>query len=280
MESYEVVQSPIEARLASVFQEAKQTLFIAAPYIKTYGTEVVLRNTSARQLKVLTNLDLTNITSSGFDLEALLSLWTRFDVSVSSLGKLHAKVYVADRQVAFLTSANLTRGGLKENHEYGIILRDTRLISLILKDMEGYFGLGNIFDREQLTALTDDVAQIKQLQHSVESSAEFRELNRLLRQKGQTLQRKVLENRVSKRTINTIFAETIQYLLETRGPLSTSDLHPLIQDIHPDICDDTIDRVIHGQHFGKKWKHAVRNAQQSLKQNGVIELKEQRWHLA
>jgi hypothetical protein len=48
-------------------------------------------------------------------------------------------------------------------------------------------------------------------------------------------------------------------------------LHGYIHDIHPDICDDTLDRVIDGQHFGKLWKHRVRTAQAHLKEKGLIE---------
>ena len=69
------------------------------------------------------------------------------------------------------------------------------------------------------------------------------------------------------------------YLLKRFGPMRTMDLHPLVQTMHPDICDDTIDRVINGEHFGKKWKHFVRNAQQSLKKTGRIVFKENVWRL-
>lgn len=51
---------------------------------------------------------------------------------------------------------------------------------------------------------------------------------------------------------NEIFSNTILYLLKKRNGLSTYEMHPRIQEIHPDICDDSIDRVINGQHFGKK----------------------------
>jgi len=61
--------------------------------------------------------------------------------------------------------------------------------------------------------------------------------------------------------------------------MSTDELNPLIQKIHPDLCDDSVDRVIDGRHFGKKWKHAVRTAQQYLKRTGQIELREGLWHL-
>ena len=61
--------------------------------------------------------------------------------------------------------------------------------------------------------------------------------------------------------------------------MSTDELNPLIQKIHPDLCDDSVDRVIDGRHFGKKWKHAVRTAQQYLKRTEQIELHEGLWHL-
>lgn len=61
--------------------------------------------------------------------------------------------------------------------------------------------------------------------------------------------------------------------------LRTEELHPLIQLLHPDLCDDSVDRVIDGVHFDKKWKHCVRNAQQYLKRNGEIQFDGSRWHL-
>jgi len=41
-----------------------------------------------------------------------------------------------------------------------------------------------------------------------------------------------------------------------------------------------VDRVIEGRHFGKRWKHQVRSAQQHLKAAGLVELVEGRWCLA
>lgn len=52
--------------------------------------------------------------------------------------------------------------------------------------------------------------------------------------------------------------------------MRTGELNPLIQQLIPDLCDDMIDRVIGGVHFGKKWKHFVRIAQQALKRDGII----------
>jgi hypothetical protein len=56
-------------------------------------------------------------------------------------------------------------------------------------------------------------------------------------------------------------------------------MHPLVQRMHPDICDDEIDRVIDGVNFGKKWKHHVRTAQQALKRARKIDFDGQKWNL-
>jgi hypothetical protein len=146
-------------------------------------------------------------------------------------------------------------------------------------DMDEYFGLGNIFTREGIESIKSDAEEIRRLRKELEASTQAKRLRDVLKQKEGELQTKILRNRVQGKTINSIFAETIQYLLRSRGPLSTQELHPLIQNIHPDICDDSIDRVINGQHFGKRWKHLVRNAQQSLKSNGVITVQEGKWHM-
>lgn len=280
--SFELVDHPIEGKLKEVLSAAEQTLFVASPFIKNYGVQTLLG--TVRQgvaVKLLTNLDLANICGPGFDVEPLPKLWDKFQVTLSSLGKLHAKVYISDDRAAFLTSANLTRGGLVENYEYGILLTERPLVARMLSHMETYFALGNIFDRAAVEAITDQLLPILDLQKRIERSREATSLRRLLRRKQEALHTALLRNRVRGRTINSIFAETILYLLQYKGPLATEQLHPFIQNVHPDICDDTIDREIDGQRFGKLWKHQVRNAQHFLKGKGLIYLRaDKKWGLA
>lgn len=47
------------------------------------------------------------------------------------VGKLHAKIYLVDRKEAIITSANLTKGGLDDNYEAGIWLRDPAILKEI-----------------------------------------------------------------------------------------------------------------------------------------------------
>ena len=79
--------------------------------------------------------------------------------------------------------------------------------------------------------------------------------------------------------MHTVFAEKRLNTCSAKppGPMATSVLHPLISEIHPDLCDDTLDRVIDGRRYGKKWKHAVRTAQAHLKSRGVIGFDGRSW---
>lgn len=276
---FELVPFPVEDKLVNIIRQARESLFICTPYLKDYGVKVVTESAKVRRLKLLTNLDMPNVTGAGYDLSALLRLWDKFDLSVASLSKLHAKIYIVDSTYAFITSANLTRGGLRENYEYGIILSDEQMISQMTSDMSKYFSLGNIFAREKVEEIKNDIEEIRLLQKKLSGTEEAKRLRKALAKKEEEVQIKILANRIEGRTINSIFAETIVYLLQTKGSLSTEEIHPLVQNIHPDICDDAVDRIINGQHFGKKWKHLVRNAQQYLKASGKIALHDGKWRL-
>ncbi len=280
MQTFECVSSSIERGIIQIVQKARHRLFVTVPCLNDYGVATILDHSQVGELWLLTNLNIKSITSAALDIGALLRLWDKLPLKVSSLSKPHAKVYIADEKVAMITSANLTRGGLRENYGYGVIIRDEQMVATILRDMIAYFNLGNIFKRDAIESLAVSVEQIRELQKQLDESIEARQLRKAIVENEAAIKEKMLVNRVRDgRTVNAIFSETIMYLLEAKGALSTQELHGFIQSIHPDICDDTIDRVINGQHFGKKWKHLVRNAQQFLRRKGDIFYKNGKWCL-
>ena len=235
---------------------------------------------SSINIFLLTNLTIQNIINKSNEPSALLKLYKLFNqVKISSLGKLHAKVYIIDNEIGIITSANLTSGGLLNNFEYGILIDDKNVVSTIKNDMLKYFSFGNIFDKNLLEKINEESKKLYKIKYETDNFAKDTRLAQLLKKAAETIDYEILKNRIKSRTINAIFSDTIIFILRKRGSLSTSNLHPLIQSIHPDICDDSIDRVIEGQHFGKKWKHSVRSAQQSLKDKGLIYLKGGKWCL-
>lgn len=280
---YKFLSFSWKVEFIDIIGRAKEELFISAPFVNIEGIKILsncFQNKSSINISLLTNLTTQNIMNRSTEPAALLELYTLFEqVKISSLGKLHAKVYIVDNEIGIITSANLTSGGLINNFEYGILIEDKNVISTIKKDMLEYFFLGNLFDKILLEKINKESEKLYKIKYETDNLIKDTKLAQLLKKGAETIDSELLKNRIKSRTINAIFSDTIIYILKKRGSLSTSQLNPLIQSIHPDICDDSIDRVIEGQHFGKKWKHSVRSAQQSLKDKGLIYLKDRKWCL-
>lgn len=271
--------------LASLLSGAESDVLISSPYVTQRGTEFVVKNASPEmradgRFTLLTNLSPLNVAQGATSPEAVQGLIEAFpQATVRHLPRLHAKVYVADLKQAIVTSGNLTAGGLGLNYEYGLVLDQALTVGIIRDDITEYAGLGAIIGLKRIVTYRQVAEQTR---------AAFREQQRTVSRSARKLFEEALKDaddeliklRVAEGPIHTVFARTIMYLLRREGPLATEQLHPLVQEIHPDLCDDSVDRVIHGVRFGKKWKHAVRTAQQRLKKRELIELQDGFWKLS
>jgi hypothetical protein len=185
--------------------------------------------------------------------------------TVSSLSKLHAKVYIIDETVAVITSANLTYGGLKSNFEYGVLINDKTTIKTVKQDVLDYAALGLVYDKEFLTKIYEESQKIEKIQGKPDKQRNDSELKLLLEQQQKI--DTILESRYEdKETRHSIFAKTIKFLLGKHKQLTTPELYSLVQDIHPEMCDDTV-KYSNGE---KKWKIEVRQARHFLKKQGVV----------
>ena len=138
--------------------------------------------------------------------------------------------------------------------------------------------LGANISLEELRVLSLEMHDLKETflhaQNSIRAQA-----RRAFEARLESARTQLLHHRAKGITTHAIFADSIKFLLRN-GPLMTSELHPLMQSLHPDLCDDSVDRVIDGVNFGKRWKHYVRNAQQHLKRNGEVLFHKGRWSLS
>ena len=261
-----LIKHPWEPALRDLVRSARERLIISAPFITWPGWNVVDADLApGAAVHVATALD-ARMASTGFlDVDALLAAARRRAMMVRDVRALHAKVYVADGSAAIVTSGNLTEASLRRNVERGLLVTDRRLVAEIAEDVIRYAGSRPAAEEQDLLPLAELAEQARQehgetlpgVQALTPAEREFEERVRQL-------------HGARGRSQNAIFGETIMALLRD-GPLATAELHPKIQAIHPDICNDDEDRVINGIRFGKKWKHAVRNAQQYLKRQGRIE---------
>ena len=285
MENFTLVSSPIQPHLLNLINNCHSDLVIASPYIKKSAVDwlVKIRMPSLAKISVLTNVSMDNVLSKSLDTSALRLILDEFQTtSIVSLPYLHAKVFVVDKSMALVTSANFTNGGLWKNYEYGVIIKGEGAVKTILDDISSYMNLGGAVSREFLEIVDDKMAELIQNKMRVETNTATESLRKKVQQSQLDLQDVLLANRVRKgQTINALFSDTILFILRkhTDG-LTTEQIHTDIQSIHPDICDDSIDRVINGQHHGKKWKHYVRKAQQFLKDKGSVIRINEKWRLS
>ena len=232
------------------------------------------------RLDVLTNLHADSLIAGSVDSGALAWLCQQIPgATIRHLPGLHAKAYVADGHTAIVTSANLTHGGLIRNYELGIAITDPKAVSEIADDLEEYGNLGSIVPPDALAELDDKAKDARQRQgiatHSVPDTVRA-EIDAILDDMDERLK---LLRTIPGESTTAIFGRAVRYILRQHGPLSTRDINPLVQGLFPDMCDDSVHRVINGVSFGRRWKHQVRNAQQQLQRNGVIVRDGNRWRL-
>lgn len=277
-----LLQSPWAKHFDALVAEAASSLLLCSPFV---GEEpcgrICLRAKawhSGFHLMILTDLGRDNMLSGATDVSALLRVAQAFpSAEIRFLPSLHAKVYVADSQRAVVTSSNMTTNGLVRNFEYGVLLDDPGLVSQVQRDIREYARLASPVSSNELRAFAQIVHDLRSLRQEAERKwrgAVRREFDKRVAQADN----EILRVRAAGRAPHAIFADAILHFVRRR-PASTQELHQWVQAVHPDLCDDTVDRVIDGKHFGKKWKHAVRTAQQYLKRKGILELRASLWHL-
>ena len=264
---------------------ARAELVVCSPYVGREGAELLTANltVSFRQcgsITFITDLSPSNVCQRSTDPRALRELRDHAArTTIRYLPGVHAKVYVADEDVAIVGSGNLTAGGLYRNFEYSLELSSDPIVGRIKRDVLDYATLGADVPPEQLEAYCEAADELHSLFDEQRRSAR-REIRRRFDESLRNAQDSLIRVRLAGGPVHTVFARTIEYLLRTQGPMTTEKLHPIIRAIHPDLCDDSVDRVIDGKRFGKKWKHAVRTAQQQLKKKGAVRYDDGLWRLA
>ena len=283
LQSVATVVSPWAAEFDAFGHSIRERALLVTPFITREPLEQmadILEKSPPPQVNILTNLAVDSMLQGTIDLDAIVSFCQRIPLTtVRHLPGLHAKVYVADDHLAIVTSGNLTYAALHRNYEYGIRITDGDMVRKIAQDLQEYGSLGSAVALPEL----EQVAAIaKNLRAGYEDTVKAargevrREFERQREAVGESL--RSIRAQAGEST-NSIFARTILYLLKDNS-LTTPQINAAIAAIHPDLCDDSIDRVINGVSFGRRWKHMVRNAQLHLRRGGLIQREGHSWRLA
>lgn len=271
-------------RFNQALDSVRERLTLVAPYITEKEATFVCKRLSERRgsfpvsVDTLTSLRIESVLSGSLELEALNALSDFSDSSrVTTLPRLHAKVFIFDDEQAFVGSANLTTSALDSNYEYGVALSGSELVQQVVQDMHAYVRLGSVVTGEQLSTLSDAVASLSAEQEALRRSASA-EAKAVFEEALTSTNAKFAEAFVGERSAQELFSEAILYVLSS-GPLETKAMHPKIQQLLPELCDDSETLIINGERYGKAWKHQVRNAQQSLKRRDLVEYESGKWYL-
>ena len=279
----EMLPSPWEHHFETLLRGCHSSLIVCSPYISRGPCERLVRclhraGTDSPTVQIVTDLSTDNLLSGATDAGALLVLMESLPaVFVRYLPRLHAKVYVRDDAEAVVTSGNMTDGGLTRNHELGLRVLDPVVVATIRAHVGRLAGLGAAVPIAELRTVAEAATDLRRRWRAAEASAR-KDVKEAFDNRVGEVKDALLGIRVTGRSINAIFTDTILFLLRN-GPMETPDINREVQRIHPDLCDDAVDRVINGQRFGKKWKHAVRIAQSHLKDKGAITLSQKKWSL-
>jgi HKD family nuclease len=267
--------------LGSLIEESKDEVFISSPFVTQNGVDFILKHLPIQikengSFTFLTNLSPANIIQGSNSPKVFETLNSEIqNFKIWHLPKLHAKVYISDQKKSIVTSGNLTNGGLFSNFEYGVQINQEEESKKIYQNINQYCQLGSLIEIGTLESLIDISNQISKRVIRTEGSISI-EIKNLL----ESAQKELIKDRLNVGAIHNVFSKSILYVLQRNSKgIKTENIHLEIQEIHPDLCDNTIDRIIEGKSFGKKWKHAVRTSQQHLKKNGLIVLENNKWRL-
>ena len=286
------IKSPWQSTFDLFVESIQDSAIIAAPYITREPIERLqsgLRFPKSVQLDILTNLDKNSLCAQSVDAGALSWLCEQVPgATVRHLRYLHAKAYIADNHTAIVTSANLTSGGIWHNYELGVVLTDPQSVSDISDDLREYGNFGVPVPSDSLDELDDLANKARQTKPSTDddstSDSGIEHIHLL-----DSIEAKLRELRNAtdgfivnpEATITSMFADALKYVLRRHDALTTVEIYPLVQELMPEWCDDNVDLMIKGETFygDKHWRHTMRNAQQTLRRQGVITLEDGNWKL-
>lgn len=147
----EIITNPATDVFLELVRNSHEQLF-ASPFIKANVASMILENKHREAtISLLTSYKLNSFYRNSSDITAL-KFFIENNVNVRNYPKLHAKTYIFDSEKAFITSGNLTLGGLQNNYECGVLIHDSSTVSQLKSNFIKLFA-----DEEKVSVVTDEI---------------------------------------------------------------------------------------------------------------------------
>lgn len=131
---FSIIKTPSHNKFYGLIKEAKENIYLCAPFIKKSIVDKILENKSYEiEMVVITSANISNFMCGSLDISAIKELIKK-GVTVRNYQNLHAKIYIFDRKKVLVTSANLTNNALYKNFEYGVLIDDSLVADKIYDD--------------------------------------------------------------------------------------------------------------------------------------------------
>ena len=132
------IKSPWEELFINLLSSAKRRIYLACPFIKQQTANIIINNVNRNvEIKYIHSFKLANFHRGVSDINAL-KIFCENKIEQKNIHNLHAKFFIFDNK-AIVTSANLTPGGLRNNLEYGVLLKG-QLVNNIVNDYLDIFN--------------------------------------------------------------------------------------------------------------------------------------------
>ena len=156
----QIITTPTFHWLAEHARACNSRLLIGSPFVNDALLQLTDLVPKSASRTLVTRTDLRDFAVGASSLDTLCSL-SKDGVSIRSLSRLHAKVYVFDSSVALVTSANATRAGMWRNFECGLGITDNATVSELAKSLLNGFGTREEVDEVGLKELLASIATRK-----------------------------------------------------------------------------------------------------------------------
>lgn len=147
-----IINSPWRKQFETFVASARKELRIAVPYYSEDIIRMILKRSKATDKYFLLRLSEPEVLA-GAQSPRAVRLLQKHACRVKFGKDLHAKIFIADRDQAIVTSSNLTNRGLSENAEVGVLIDQPKAVQAVLSTFEKWYDVAGSIDHAELLHL-------------------------------------------------------------------------------------------------------------------------------
>ncbi len=125
-----------EEEFLELVEGTRHHLRLMAPFVRqSVVTDMLEHLSTSAGVTLVSSFSIASFSRGASEVAAFRRVLERGG-RVRNWQRLHAKMYIFDNAAAVVTSANLTRGGLRGNYEYGVRLSEPEVVAAVTADFD------------------------------------------------------------------------------------------------------------------------------------------------